>query len=432
MQRVSRLVMVLGTFAAVFAARLTHHWLRGDVGSLAPYVWFAALLAVAALVIGLPTYPQDWQPAIFSAVVAAVVGTAGMAFAQLIFPNSLPRFVLLLAPLFLIPWLLLNWRLTLRNQFRVRALERVLGIVSDGEVKTMITDSRQDFPRAELPFTLVSAITPSEVPPDKLAHICTSHDVTLLVLGGAAQENDELLAQVEPLHRLGMRVRTLEMFYDEWLGKLPLSEVGRMALFTDVGGIHKTQYAYLKRFIDVVGALIGCVFLLIAIPLVWIGNLFGNRGPLFFTQLRAGTNSQPFRILKFRTMTPNNAPRDTWTTEDDMRVTPFGGVLRRLHLDELPQMLNILQGSLSIVGPRPEQMDYVLDLQHKLPFYGLRLLVKPGLTGWAQVKFRYGASDRDAWEKLQYDLYYVRHQSLTFDLLIISRTIRQVVFAQGR
>jgi lipopolysaccharide/colanic/teichoic acid biosynthesis glycosyltransferase len=253
-----------------------------------------------------------------------------------------------------------------------------------------------------------------------------------VVVGTAAQADDDLMSEIEQLHRRGIRVRTLEMFYDEWLGKLPLSEVGRMALLTDVGGLHDTQYASFKRMIDLAFALIGTVVLVVVTPFVLIGNLFGNRGPLLYTQMRTGLKDEPFRILKFRTMITDPTGSTEWTADADPRVTPFGHLLRRLHVDELPQMLNVLQGSLSMVGPRPEQQSYVAELEEKLSYYSLRHVVKPGLTGWAQVKFRYGATERDAWEKLQYDLYYVRHQSLTFDLKTISRTIRQVVFAQGR
>jgi lipopolysaccharide/colanic/teichoic acid biosynthesis glycosyltransferase len=124
--------------------------------------------------------------------------------------------------------------------------------------------------------------------------------------------------------------------------------------------------------------------------------------------------------------------RSTWTADGDPRITPFGAWLRRTHLDELPQMINILRGDLSLVGPRPEQPQYVEELTGKISFYRLRHLVRPGLTGWAQVKYPYGASSLDAFEKLQYEFYYLRHQSLTLDLRIIGRTIRSVIGRAGR
>jgi lipopolysaccharide/colanic/teichoic acid biosynthesis glycosyltransferase len=146
-----------------------------------------------------------------------------------------------------------------------------------------------------------------------------------------------------------------------------------------------------------------------------------------------GKGGREFEILKFRTMraAPEGAA-STWTSEDDPRITPFGSWLRRSHVDELPQVVNILRGHLSVVGPRPEQPQYVEELEAKIPFYRLRHLVRPGLTGWAQVKYPYGASEGDALEKLQYEFFYLRHQSLVLDLRITGRTVRSVLGRGGR
>ena len=138
-------------------------------------------------------------------------------------------------------------------------------------------------------------------------------------------------------------------------------------------------------------------------------------------------------MLKFRTMRAvGGEPANEWTSEDDPRITPFGRFLRRSHLDELPQMVNIVRGDLAIVGPRPEQPHYVEELRAKIPFYDIRLLVRPGLTGWAQVKFGYAGDERDALEKLQYDFWYLRHQSLLIDLRIMGRTLRELAGRGGR
>ena len=166
-------------------------------------------------------------------------------------------------------------------------------------------------------------------------------------------------------------------------------------------------------------------------PVILVGNAIANRGPLFYRQDRVGKNGKVFEMLKFRTMRPGD-PSTEWTSADDPRITPFGAWLRRTHLDELPQVLNILRGHLSVVGPRPEQPKYVEELEGKIPFYRLRHLVRPGLTGWAQVKYDYGASEIDALEKLQYEFYYLRHQGLALDARIVGRTIRTVFSGAGR
>ncbi len=180
-------------------------------------------------------------------------------------------------------------------------------------------------------------------------------------------------------------------------------------------------------------ASLGMTFFLLVTPFVLIGNMVGNRGPLFYRQVRVGEGGFQFSILKFRTMRPGNgALSNEWTTEDDPRITPFGHFLRRSHLDEVPQMINIVRGQLSIVGPRPEQPRYVQELTAKLPFYDLRHLAKPGLTGWAQVKYGYAGSESDAIEKLQYEFYYLRHQGLMLDLRVVGRTLRSVFQRSGR
>jgi lipopolysaccharide/colanic/teichoic acid biosynthesis glycosyltransferase len=229
-----------------------------------------------------------------------------------------------------------------------------------------------------------------------------------------------------------MRVRTLSLFYEQWLGKLPVSELERVSLLFDIGEIHAPRYARLKRLLDIAASVVVLPALVVMIGVVALGNLFGNRGPLFFSQPRTGRHGKAFRMMKFRTMTPCGDGAGEWTSVDDPRVTPFGGLLRRTHLDELPQVWNILRGELSIVGPRPEQPHLVEQLAAKIPFYGLRHLVRPGLTGWAQVKYHYGADETDALEKLQYEFYYLRHQDLGLDLRIVGRTVREVVGRDGR
>ncbi|MEX2546212.1 MAG: sugar transferase, partial [Chloroflexota bacterium] len=152
-----------------------------------------------------------------------------------------------------------------------------------------------------------------------------------------------------------------------------------------------------------------------------------------YRQARVGRYGHEFQILKLRTMVPTGEqPANEWTSKDDPRITRFGGVLRRSHLDELPQLVNILKGELSLVGPRPEQPHYVAELTDKLPFYDIRHLVRPGLTGWAQVKYGYAGNETDAFEKLQYEFFYLRRQGLAFDARIMGRTLRSVLGGEGR
>ena len=256
---------------------------------------------------------------------------------------------------------------------------------------------------------------------------------TVIVLDRLALADPTVVAQAAALHESGLRVRTLSLFYEEWLGKFPLAELERASLLFDIREVHGQRYLRVKRLLDLAVGLLGFVVLVVATPFVWLGNLVANRGPLFYRQPRVGKDGHPFEILKFRTMRPEGATLvNEWASANDPRVTPLGRFLRRTHVDELPQMANIVRGDLSVVGPRPEQPHYVEELSEKLPFYSLRHLVRPGLTGWAQVKYGYAGDERDALEKLQYEFWYLRYQSLLLDLRIVGRTIRSVIGGPGQ
>ncbi len=253
-----------------------------------------------------------------------------------------------------------------------------------------------------------------------------------MVLDREAQADEHIVAQAALLHERGARVRTVSLFYEQWLGKIPLWELERVSLMFDIGEVHRDSYSRLKRLIDIALAAVCLPVLLVAIPCVAVANLLGNRGPLFFRQQRVGKSGKQFTIWKFRTMRDAPGARTYWTSDDDPRITRVGRILRSTHADELPQLLNVLKGDLSMVGPRPEQPAYVAELVDKVPFYDLRHLVRPGMTGWRQVKFGYAGSEAEALEGLQFDFFYLRRQSLVFDLRIIGRTLRSVVRRQGR
>jgi lipopolysaccharide/colanic/teichoic acid biosynthesis glycosyltransferase len=167
---------------------------------------------------------------------------------------------------------------------------------------------------------------------------------------------------------------------------------------------------------------------------VALSNAIWCPGPLFYRQVRVGKAGRPFQVVKFRTMRPD-AERETgvvWAQANDRRITPVGRLLRRTRLDELPQVLNVLRGEMSIVGPRPERPELVAALVPYLPYYQARHAVRPGITGWAQVRYRYGACVEDALAKLQYDLYYIKHQSVYLELSIMVKTIRVMLGMRGR
>jgi lipopolysaccharide/colanic/teichoic acid biosynthesis glycosyltransferase len=324
----------------------------------------------------------------------------------------------------------------LSDDGRARAIDRDrIIVVGDWADAAELSDELDRAP--ERPARIIDVLTPSEAARTAsgelpLCEMARLGNASVVVLDRAAQLDRSIVEQAAALHEEGIRVRTLSLFYEEWLGKLPISELERVSLMFDIGELHRVRYGRLKRMIDVGLASIGALLLAIVVPLVAIGNLVANRGSLIFRQQRVGRSGHPITILKFRTMRGASDGAGDWAEVDDPRITPFGKVLRRTHVDELPQVINILRGDLSLVGPRPEQVHYVAELSEKLPFYRLRHLVRPGLTGWAQVKYPYAASDTDATEKLQYEFYYLRHQSLVFDLKIVTRTLRTVILGVNK
>jgi lipopolysaccharide/colanic/teichoic acid biosynthesis glycosyltransferase len=164
-------------------------------------------------------------------------------------------------------------------------------------------------------------------------------------------------------------------------------------------------------------------------PLIY----FDSAGPIFYKQARLGRDGREFIIYKFRSMHTNSEfkGKPQWAVEGDARITRIGRFMRATHLDELPQVFNILRGDMSLIGPRPERQEFVTILENSIPFYRCRLKVKPGLTGWAQVKYGYARSNQDALEKLQYDLYYIKHQSFMLDIFILLKTVIEVFLHRG-
>lgn len=242
-----------------------------------------------------------------------------------------------------------------------------------------------------------------------------------------------------PLHSLldirlrdGIAIEESSSFYERLTGKISLELLRPIWLIFSSNSRLARVYKHWRRAVDVVAAVVG---LIVSLPVMMITALaikLESPGPIFYTQERVGMNEERFRIVKFRSMR-TDAEKDgpVWARESDNRVTKVGRLIRKLRIDELPQFSNVLRGEMSLIGPRPERPEFVHLLEREIPFYSQRHLVKPGLTGWAQIRYPYGASVKDAMEKLQYDLYYIKNQSPVLDLIIIFETVRIVIFGRG-
>jgi exopolysaccharide biosynthesis polyprenyl glycosylphosphotransferase len=240
---------------------------------------------------------------------------------------------------------------------------------------------------------------------------------------------DQAFSKLYSLLKLDISIYTINMFYEETFQKIPTETIDKDNIIEYVNK-NKTFFIFIKRFLDFAVSLL----LLIIISPLWIlialAIKLTSKGPVLYKQTRVTINDTLFTIYKFRSMCVDSEKDGAvWTTDDktDKRITPLGKVLRKTHLDEIPQLLNILCGDISFVGPRPERPEFTKMLNEKVEYYDLRHSVKPGLTGWAQINYRYGASVEDSKEKLKYDFYYIKNRNMFLDFLIVIKTVAMIL-----
>jgi exopolysaccharide biosynthesis polyprenyl glycosylphosphotransferase len=298
---------------------------------------------------------------------------------------------------------------------------RILGFVDDDPAKQ--GQEIEGAPVLGMHCDLVRLV--QELRPDELV-LAITHSQTIHV---------ELFQAVLDCREAGIPVTTMASLYERMTGRTPVEHAGRdldVVLPLAEPASHRV-YMACKRLFDLAASLVGCVLVAVLCPVIWLANRLTVPGDLLYRQERIGSAGKPFHIIKFRSMVMD-AEEDTgavWAKKNDFRVTPVGRVLRKLRLDELPQFWNVLRGEMSLIGPRPERPEFVTKLARKIPFYRVRHAVKPGITGWAQVKYRYGSSVDDSLVKLQYDLYYIRHEGPYLDLLILLKTVQTVLGLRG-
>jgi lipopolysaccharide/colanic/teichoic acid biosynthesis glycosyltransferase len=394
-----------------------------------------AVMWIAVYAVGLPELAESQLSALSAAVKATLVAALTVSAVQLFIGDSLlTRFVVFGSSLILIPWLWICALIASRGSSTAAGRDKVFAIAT-AENSTALAEDLQRNP--ERPARIVGTLEPIaalQAQQDNTLEIQIKEaGATVLVLDRDAFLADDIVSQAGFMHQGGLRVRTLLKFYEQWLGKLPITELERASLMFDISELHRARYGRIKRVVDVFAVSIGSVVLVILLPFLYIGTLLSGHEKLLYKQRRVGKGGTEFWMYKFTTMKPSvDEKEDRWTTLDDPRITRFGRILRRSHIDELPQMVNILKGELTLFGPRPEQPSYVRSLTEALPYYMFRYSVTPGLTGWAQVKFGYAGTDAEALEKLQYDLYYLANQGLRLDLHIAGRTLRNIVGLRGR
>jgi exopolysaccharide biosynthesis polyprenyl glycosylphosphotransferase len=271
---------------------------------------------------------------------------------------------------------------------------------------------------------------------EQLTRLVQENNISDIVVAITGEMGGGMFQALLDVQELGVEIVRMPTVYEELLGRVPILMLEAnwiLRSFVDelrVSGF----YLLIKRLLDILGGLVGTLAMVVLLPFITLATLIDDGFPLFYSQTRCGKGGQPYKIIKFRTMRrdaeADGQPR--WAREDDERATRVGKVLRRTHLDELPQFLNVLRGEMSLVGPRAERPELVEYFQRHIPFYRSRLLVKPGITGWAQVNFGYASSIDETIVKLEYDLYYIKHRSFMMDFVILLRTPATVLGLRGR
>lgn len=414
-------------------------------------VCIPSALTFAACMIGLnaamglyrPVYQRSHRQAFARVALSLTVSVpvAYLVFGMLpwseIAPHSLQISVLILLCFLLLARVLINQR-----QASALFVPRVLIVGTGRDARMVHQDLTRPLQRSVevVGFLPVSGnerieVEPGEVlPPGSLFEAVRNFRVDEVIVAVRERRGGVLsLRELLDCKLAGTRILDLSTFFERVQGQVRLDSLRASWLIYGDGFRQGWTRTFVKRCFDLI---VGSALLLAALPIMLLAALFivlEDGAPFFYLQERVGRAGKPFRVIKFRSMR-RDAEKDgkpRWATSNDDRVTRVGRLIRKLRIDELPQIFNVLGGDMSLVGPRPERPYFVDQLTQQIPFYAVRHCVKPGVTGWAQVRYQYGASVDDAAEKLQYDLYYVKNHSLVLDTLVLFETVRVVLTGEG-
>jgi sugar transferase (PEP-CTERM system associated) len=416
--------------------------------SIAPKALFVASFVIVCLVsMGLYQFNQRirYREAVLRLVIGVSVGFLVATALYAVMPvddlkSSVDKIAFAYSLLLLLGVRYYFVRTVDTNVFRRRTL-----IFGAGERAARLTELRRRADRRG--FVIIGrVVAPGDTIVGDHSKVLTTDDKSLLDIAEEEQVDEIVIAMDEkrgnlPVRQLldarlkGINVIDLVDFLERETGKIRVDLVNPGWLIFSPGFRASRLRGITKRVLDVLAS---SVLFFFSWPIMLVVALAikiedGISAPVFYQQCRVGKSGERFNVLKFRSMHVNAEAdgKPKWAVKDDDRITRVGNFLRNNRLDELPQILNVLRGQMSLVGPRPERPAFVSDLQNHIPFYGERHTVKPGITGWAQLKYSYGASEEDAVEKLQYDLYYIKNQSLLLDILILLQTVEVVLWGKG-
>lgn len=416
-------------------------------------IWFYILPLIWILII-VELYDvhraSDWAKTIKGVAIAAVIGF--MLYLLLYFYYSAPAKALLprrgvASFLISVSLLTLLWRRIYIQIFSTMKFMRRVLVVGGGRNGSLFLSMYNKLKNK--PFLVAGIIDDDPKKMGKvienisvigtsaqLPELIMQHQISDLIVAIGGDLQPATFQAILETQERGVDIIRMPIAYEELIYRVPiLSLEADWVLRTFVDQARGSIFYEMgKRILDVIGALVGLTIMILLFPFISILMLLDDGLPIFYGQTRLGRGGIPYEIIKFRTMIRNaeadGSPR--WAQEGDTRATRIGRILRKTHLDELPQFINVLRGEMSLVGPRAERPELVEYFQQHIPFYRARLLVKPGITGWAQVNYGYAASIEETTIKLEYDLYYIKHRSMLVDLLILLRTPATVLGFRGR
>ena len=406
-----------------------------------PIIWLILLLELYE-----PRRASRRDDTIRGIAVAAAIST--ILYLVIFFvsePKSLPRrgvagFIGAVAVLNLL------WRLLYIQIFNAPAFLRRVLIIGAGRAGSHLAEIIQKI--KPTPFTLVGFIDDdfnkqgtkiSGLPvlgsSDTLLDVIKKQYITDLIFAISGDMQDSLYSAILTAEEQSVEVTTMPVVYEELLGRIPISLLANdWVLRSFVDRAHASgSYELLKRLMDYLGAIIGLIILVSLYPIIALKIVIDDGFPIIFSQVRVGKSGNQFNLLKFRSM-HRDAEKDgiaRFAVENDERATRIGKFLRKSHIDELPQFINVLRGDISLVGPRAERPELVQKLEKEVPFYRARLFVKPGVTGWAQINYQYASNVEETGVKLEHDLYYIMHRNILLDIAILFRTFGAVVGFRG-
>lgn len=360
-------------------------------------------------------------------IINGIIAVMAFYFLAPIFPSIKPQRILII-DLFFSLAILFAWRKVFYNLIKSPQIANQVLILGEHALAPELIKEINLRPQLGYHAQII------EVVPEDLKKYCIDNQIDILVSSQNLAANDKVAGQIFDCLSLGIDVYNISGFYEQITQKIPVEHIEIGWFLENLTENSKKSFDIAKRLMDLIIVAVGLVIALFLTPLIALIIKLESKGPVIFKQVRVGKGGKNFLAMKFRSMV-NDAEKDgaQWASKNDPRVTRFGKIMRKTRLDEIPQLINVLRGEMSLIGPRPERPEFVETLTKEIPFYKERLLIKPGLTGWAQLLGpAYGGSKEETLEKLKYDLYYLKNRSLILDISIILKTLKVILSRRGQ